>query len=83
MRNLSLEDRKTTAALSPTVSYSASASFLAYLLATRGAVPLKQIYYAGSSGFARRFREAYGQDLESAERDWLAFTSGRAARSRD
>lgn len=55
------------------LSYSTSASFLAYLLQTFGQAPLKAVYTASSSQFAERFRQAYGQSLEEAEVEWLVF----------
>jgi hypothetical protein len=55
------------------VAYSAGASFLAWLLDTRGAAQLREIYYANSSEFAARFATVYGRSLGDAEADWLAF----------
>jgi hypothetical protein len=55
------------------VAYSASASFLAYLLETQGPSRLRQVFYADSENFASRFSEAYGRTLEAVEADWLAF----------
>lgn len=58
------------------VAYSASASFLAYLLETGGPDRLRQLYYANSTDFVRRFAEIYGQPLATTEAAWLAFCSG-------
>jgi hypothetical protein len=55
------------------VTYSASASFLAYLLETRGADRLRQLYYAKSSEFTARFAGVYGRPLSEVEAEWLAF----------
>ena len=55
------------------VAYAASASFLAYLLETSGAGRLRQLYYARSGDFVRRFAEIYGRSLAEAEASWLAF----------
>ena len=55
------------------VAYSASASFLAYLIDTYGAVKLRQLYYARSDDFVRRFGEIYGRTLTEVEQSWLAF----------
>lgn len=55
------------------VAYSASASFLAYLIETYGSAPLKTIYYASSPQFAEKFRSAYGKTLDAAEAEWLLF----------
>jgi hypothetical protein len=55
------------------VAYNASASFLAYLIETYGAAPLKRIYGATSDAFERRFQEAYGRSLSQAEAEWKAF----------
>ena len=59
------------------VSYKASASFLAYLLETSGAQRLRQLYYAPSPDFTRRFQEIYGRSLEDAERAWKEFCANR------
>jgi hypothetical protein len=55
------------------IAYSASASFLAYLLETRGAVQLRSVYYADSGDFAARIAAIYGRSLGEIEADWLAF----------
>lgn len=55
------------------VAYSASASFLAYLLETGGPARLRQLYYARSGEFTARFAEIYGQPLATVEGAWLAF----------
>jgi hypothetical protein len=55
------------------VAYNASASFLAYLLESYGADPVKQLYYAPSEAFARRFGEIFQQSLEEAEGAWVAY----------
>jgi hypothetical protein len=60
-------------ALPSEVAYNASASFLAYLIETYGAAPLKRIHGATSSAFGRRFEEAYGRSLDQAEAEWRAF----------
>lgn len=54
-------------------AYNTSASFLAYVLDTYGPAPLKSIYYATSSDFAAKVREAYGRSLQDLEADWLRF----------
>ena len=63
-------------------AYNASASFLAFLLDTSGYAPLRQLYYARTNEFTRRFLEIYGRSVESAEADWIRFaatwTAGRA-----
>jgi hypothetical protein len=55
------------------IAYPASASFLAYLLETRGATPLRAIYYAGSGEFVARVQSVYGKSLTDLEAEWLAF----------
>ena len=60
-------------------AYNTSASFLAYVIGTSGAAPLKAIYYATSGEFAGKFREAYGKTLEEVESDWLAFCERQGA----
>ena len=55
------------------VAYNASASFLAYVIQTYGAAPLKRIYGATSEAFERRFQEAYGRSLSQAEAEWKVF----------
>jgi hypothetical protein len=59
------------------VAYKTSASFLAYLLDTSGVSRLRQLYYAPSSDFSRRFQEIYGRSLEDAERAWKEFCAGQ------
>jgi hypothetical protein len=54
-------------------AYTAGASFLAFLIQAHGSAPLRTIYYASSSEFPGAFKAAYGQSLEQAEADWLAF----------
>jgi hypothetical protein len=54
-------------------AYSASASFLGYLLETSGASKLKQLYVVRSGQFETRFQEIYGRSVAAAEADWLAF----------
>lgn len=56
--------------------YNGSASFVAFLLETRGIEPFRHIYGASSGQFADRFREAYGLDLQEAETAWKAFIAG-------
>ena len=63
----------------PQAAYNASASFLAFLIDTYGHVPLRQLYYARSSEFTRRFREIYGRSVESAEEDWIRFAAAWTA----
>ena len=55
------------------VAYSAGASFLAYLLETRGPAPLRALYYAKSGDFSPRFSAIYGRSLTDVEAEWLAF----------
>ena len=55
------------------VAYSASASFLGYLLDTAGPANLRQLYYARSGEFEQRFAQIYGRTLREAEAAWLAF----------
>jgi hypothetical protein len=55
------------------MAYSASASFLAYLLETSGPDRLRQLYYARSGEFTARFAQIYGRTLADAESAWLAF----------
>jgi hypothetical protein len=55
------------------VAYNTSASFLAYLIQTYGAAPLKRIHGATSAAFEGRFQEAYGRPLAEAEAEWKAF----------
>jgi hypothetical protein len=57
------------------VTYNASASFLAYLLESFGADPVKQLYSAPSGACARRFGEIVGRSLEEAEAGWVAYCS--------
>jgi hypothetical protein len=59
------------------VSYTTSASFLAYVIETYGAAPLRAVYPAASSDFAGRFRDVYGVPLEQAETAWLAYCDAR------
>ena len=58
------------------VSYSFSASFLAWLLETEGPAKLRQLFYASSSEFTARFAEIYGRSLADAQAAWLAFCDG-------
>ena len=74
-----LVDNDRWGSISQQVAYAASASFLAYLLETRGAAALRGVYYATSSEIAQRMRDVLGQSLEEAEADWLAFCETRAA----
>lgn len=60
------------------VAYSASASFLAYLIETRGPAPLRSLYYAKSSEFSARFSAIYGRSLTDVEAEWLAFCEASA-----
>jgi hypothetical protein len=55
--------------------YNASASFLAYLLETHGAVPFRQLWGVPSDRFEDRFREVYGQSLTASESAWQAFVA--------
>ena len=55
------------------VSYSFSASFLAWLLETKGPAKLRQLYYVSSAEFASRFAQIYGRSLADAQSAWLAF----------
>jgi hypothetical protein len=55
------------------VSYSFSASFLAWLLETEGPAKLRQLYYAPSAGFTARFAQIYGRPLTEAQAAWLTF----------
>jgi hypothetical protein len=55
------------------VSYSFSASFLAWLLETEGPVKMRQLYYASSKEFTARFAQIYGRPLADAQTAWLAF----------
>jgi hypothetical protein len=55
------------------VSYTVSASFLAWLIDTRGAAPMKMLYRASSADFAATFQAAYGLTLEAAEPEWVAY----------
>lgn len=55
------------------VAYSASASFLAYLLETAGPAKIKQLYLVRSGEFESRFQAIYGVPLAAAEAEWLAF----------
>jgi hypothetical protein len=55
------------------VAYNTGASFLAYLIETYGAAPLKRIHGATSKAFEQRFQEAYGRSLGQAEAEWKAF----------
>jgi hypothetical protein len=59
--------------LQQNMAYSASASFLAYLLETNGSDRLRQLYYARSGEFTARFAEIYGRTLAEAEAAWLVF----------
>ena len=60
------------------VAYSASASFLAYLIETRSISALRAIYYSTSANFSRTFETAYGEPLEAAESAWVTFCDQRA-----
>jgi hypothetical protein len=55
------------------LAYSASASFLAYLIETRGPAPVRALYYAKSGDFSSRFSAIYGRSLTDVEAEWLAF----------
>jgi len=63
--------------LQQNMAYSASASFLAYLLETNGPDRLRQLYYARSGEFTARFAQIYGRTLGEAEAAWLAFCDGQ------
>jgi hypothetical protein len=71
LRQLMDDDEWTS--VDQSVAYAASASFLAYLLETYGAAPLRAIYYASSSDVGRAFETAYGQSIETAESAWVTF----------
>ena len=58
------------------VSYSFSASFLAWLLETEGAAKMRQLFYAPSAEFTARFAQIYGRSLADAQSAWLAFCDG-------
>lgn len=68
-----LADDRQWSKVAEDVAYSASASFLAYLLETAGPAKLKELYLVNSSEFERRFQEIYGRPLTAVEADWLAF----------
>jgi hypothetical protein len=55
------------------VAYNTSASFLAWLLDTYGAEPLRAIYPASSDEIVGRVTSVYGRPLEALEADWLRF----------
>jgi hypothetical protein len=63
--------------LQQNMAYSASASFLAYLLETNGPDRLRQLYYARSGEFTARFAQIYGRTLAEAEAAWLVFCDMR------
>lgn len=56
-------------------TYSASASFLAFVIQVYGVTPLKAIYYASSAEFEGAFQAAFGKSLDEVEAQWLAFVS--------
>src|SRR5262245_9373846 len=58
------------------VSYSFSASFLAWLLETEGPAKMRQLFYAPSADFSARFAQIYGRSLTDAQAAWLAFCDG-------
>ena len=59
------------------VAYNTSASFLAYLMETYGAAPMRAIHGTPSGAFPAQFLDAYGITLDQAEAAWLAFCSTR------
>ena len=54
-------------------SYSTSASFLAWLIDTRGPAPLKQVFTVRSSEAVDRMQSVYGQPVTQLESEWKAF----------
>ena len=58
------------------VAYNVSASFLAWLLDSRGPAPLKQIFGARSSEMPTRVQAAYGRPLDQLEQEWKTFCAG-------
>lgn len=55
------------------VAYSASASFLAYLVDTYGPSGVKQLFNASSRQFDERFIKIYKRSVTDVERDWYRF----------
>lgn len=58
------------------VAYNASASFIAWLIDTRGPMPVKDVFGAPSRDIESRLQTAYGQPVARLESDWIAFCSG-------
>lgn len=59
------------------IAYNTSASFLAFLLETSGATPMRAIHGVPSGAFPAAFKDAYGVSIAEAEAAWLAFCSTR------
>lgn len=55
------------------IAYSASASFLAWLIDTRGPAPLKQVFTVRSNEAVGRIGSVYGQPVTQLESEWKAF----------
>jgi hypothetical protein len=55
------------------IAYNTSASFLAWLLDTYGAEPLRAVYPAPSDAIVGRIESVYGRSLDALEADWLRF----------
>lgn len=58
------------------VAYNTSASFIAWLIDTRGPASFKQIFTARSSELDGRVRSAYGAPLTQLETEWQIFVTG-------
>jgi len=59
-------------------AYTAAGSFVSWLLETRGPDPLAKVYRS-----AGNFEDAYGESLESLEKQWIAFLRDRPIRDED
>ena len=59
--------------INPQTAYNASASFLAFLLASYGSQRLKAIYAAPPRELPDRMRSVYGKSLEELEVEWQRF----------
>jgi hypothetical protein len=58
-------------------AYTTGASFLAYLIETYGATPVRSLYPVASRSFVTAFQNAFGITLDEAEANWLAFCDAR------
>ena len=55
------------------LAYRTSASFLAWLIDTRGPAPLKQVFTVRSNEAVQRMESVYGKPVTALETEWKAF----------